>query len=122
GIGAVIVDRDDVGVVEGGGGARLPLETGAEPLVRRGISGGDADHLHRHRPVEPQVPRAVDGAHPASTDHLIDAVTVDQGPTGEKTFDTVHLGPRTGRWRGGGRDAGIPAAGRVGKCLPFIYA
>ena len=57
-----LVDRHDVRVVEGGGGARLLLEAGEPFRVR---AGGAAEHLDRDRASQGEVPRAVDLTHAA---------------------------------------------------------
>ena len=73
---AGVVDGDDVGVVEPGGEARLAQEPLAEALVVGEVAG---DHLERHRPVEGQVRRPVDDAHPAARDQRVDAVPAERG-------------------------------------------
>ena len=71
-----VVDVGDVGVAQGGGGTGLPLEPLPVLHVRRELGGED---LHRHRPLEPHVPGAVDLPHaprPEGRDDLVGAETV----------------------------------------------
>jgi hypothetical protein len=68
---AGLVDRDHVRVVDRGQHARLALEAGSEALVGRQLR---RDDLQRHRPVERDLRRAVDGAHAALAGHPLDAV------------------------------------------------
>ncbi len=56
------VDGDDVRVVEGGDGARFPLEAGQAAGVARGLGGQD---LQRDLAAEPRVPGETDLAHAA---------------------------------------------------------
>ena len=69
---ADVVDVDDVGVVQGGGGARLPLE----PLQQLRIGAG-AEDLDGDGPAEPRVARAVDLAHAAGSQAVDDFVGAD---------------------------------------------
>jgi hypothetical protein len=66
-----LVDGDDVGVVEGGGGAGLLDETGAASRVREVLGGKDLD---RHLAPQPRVAGAVDLAHPPGPEGLEDLV------------------------------------------------
>jgi serine/threonine protein kinase len=72
-----VEERDDVGVVEGGGRARLLLEAGAALGV-----GGDAggEHLDRHLAPEPRVPRPEDLPHPSRTEGSDDLVGPEPRP------------------------------------------
>jgi hypothetical protein len=111
------VDRDDVGVVEGGDGARLSLE----PLESIGIAGqlGRQD-LERHAAVEPGIVGLVDLAHAARAEGPDDPVVVQRrsehgrlasglrGTTDERPI--VRLAPM-GRGR-------TPAASRGARALP----
>jgi hypothetical protein len=66
-----LVDRDDVGVVQLGGGTGLLLEAG--PARRVGEPVGRED-LDRHLAPEPRVPGAVDLPHPPGPEGLEDLV------------------------------------------------
>ena len=78
--GADLVDRHDVGVVEGRGRARLLLE--ARQPVR--IPGGRAaEHLDRDRAPEREVAGTVDVAHAARTELLGDLVVPEAPPPDE---------------------------------------
>ena len=59
-----LVDRDDVRMVQGGGGTCLLHEPPTAALVGHTVGG---EHLDRHVPAEARVARAVDLAHPART-------------------------------------------------------
>ncbi len=79
---ADVVDVDDVRMVEGGGGARLPVEA----VEELGIGPG-AQHLQGHRASEPGVAGAIHLAHAAraeTVDHLVggDAGAGDEGVLG----------------------------------------
>ena len=66
-----VVDLHDVRVAQGGGRARLAIESAQELGIRV-----RAQHLERHRTTETGVARAVDHAHPArpqAVDHLVGA-------------------------------------------------
>ncbi len=69
---ADVVDVDDVRVVEGGGGARLPFE----PRQQLGI-GARAQDLDGYGAAEPRVARAVDLAHAAGSQAVDDLVGAD---------------------------------------------
>ena len=71
---AGVVDGDDARVVEPGGEPRLAQEPLAEALVVGEVAG---DHLERHRPVEGEVGRPVDDAHPAARDQRVDPVPAE---------------------------------------------
>ena len=75
---ADVVDRDDVGVVQAAGGARLLVEAllvlvGAVALERH------VDGLHRHRALEHRVGRLVDDAHGAAAELGLDDVAAELG-------------------------------------------
>ena len=67
-----LVDRDDVGVVEPGGEARLAQQALAEALV---VGQRRIEELERDRPVEAGVPGEVDLAHAAAAGQLLDAIS-----------------------------------------------
>ena len=69
------MDGDDVGVIEGGGGARLALEALAPFGIGRKVRRQD---LHRDVPAKARVPSAIDVTHPAGADELRDAVRPDR--------------------------------------------
>ena len=92
------VDRDDVGVVEGGGGARLAQESLDE---RRLLGPRVAHQFHGDRAVQPRVEGAEDLPHAAAADAPIDAVVPESGRYHPGTrfaapASTIHL-------RGAGR-------------------
>jgi hypothetical protein len=64
------VDRDHVRVVDRRGQPRLALEALAERRVRGAVGG---DQLQRDRPAEAKLRRAVDDAHAAGAEQLLDA-------------------------------------------------
>ena len=70
-----VVERQDMGMLEVGGGPDL----GEEPLGpdHRGELG--PEHLERHLAVMPEVYREIDDRHPAVTDLALDAIAVAQG-------------------------------------------
>ena len=68
---ACVVDRHDVRMLERHRELGLPGEPLAETLVERELG---RDELERHCPLEPQVVGAVDDAHPAAADHVLDPV------------------------------------------------
>jgi len=71
---AGVVDRDDVGMVERGGQPRFAHETLAE------VAGqARREQLERHGPPQMHVLGAVDDAHPAAAEHVLDAVARDLG-------------------------------------------
>ena len=80
---ADVVDVDDVGMVEGGGRARLAVEAPQQLGV-----GAGAQHLEGDRPAQPRVPRAVDLAHAARAQAVDDLVRADARSGGE---GVVHL-------------------------------
>ena len=59
---AEVVDADDVGMREAGGGARLVAEAREEGLVAGQVAAQDLD---RHRAAEQRVFGAIDGRHAA---------------------------------------------------------
>ena len=64
---ALVVDRDDVGVVQLGGCLRLALKPG----YGRGRKARSLiEHLHRHSSLQAALPRPIDRAHAAAPDHL----------------------------------------------------
>ena len=71
---ARVVDRDDVGVIEAGGEARLAQEPLAEALVAAEVAG---DHLQRHLAIEGEMGRPVDDAHPAARDQRVEPVPAE---------------------------------------------
>jgi hypothetical protein len=79
---ARVVHRDDVRVLERGGDARLPVEALAESR-RLGEIGGD--DLDCGAPAQVQVLGAIDHAHAAAADSLLDPVSRD---------DFAHMGIR----------------------------
>jgi hypothetical protein len=66
-----LVDRDDVRMVEGGGGAGFLDEAAPAGLVGEPIGG---EHLDRNLAAEPGVARAVDLAHPTRAEAREDLV------------------------------------------------
>ena len=70
-----LVDGADVGVIEGGGGARLAQEA---PLVLLAGAALGGEELERHRPVELEVDRLVDHAHAAAPEAIEDPVVGDR--------------------------------------------
>ena len=70
------VDRDDVGVVEGGSGARLAKESLDEPRL---LGPRIAHQFHGDRAVQPRVEGAEDIPHAAAADAPIDAVVPESG-------------------------------------------
>ncbi len=68
---ARLVDRHDVGMVEGRREARLAQQALAEALIPGEIR---AEDLERNRPVEARVAGEVDLAHAAAADQLLDLV------------------------------------------------
>ena len=73
---ARVVDRDDVRVLERHHELRLAREALAEAIVAR---QGRRDELERNRPLQAQVVRPVDDAHPAAADQLLDPVAEEVG-------------------------------------------
>ena len=71
---ADVEDRHDVRVVQPGGGAGLVQEPPPGRRVGRRV---DAQHLERHRPVEPHVHGLVDRPHSAATQLAHDPVAGD---------------------------------------------
>ena len=49
----------------------------SKPFGRIGIGRGAADHLERHRPIEPRVPRRIHDAHPPLAEGSRDLVMSD---------------------------------------------
>src|SRR5262245_17504423 len=84
---ADVVDRDDVGMIQGGSGTGFALES----LDAIGIRGEVLpQHLDRHDASEPLVAGAIDLAHAAATERLEDLVRsearagVKSHPSGQK--------------------------------------
>ncbi len=69
------VDRDDVRMGERGHCARLTQEPLAAGFVDRELG---REHLDRHAPVQPALPRDVHKAHTASTDGRLDVVRMSE--------------------------------------------
>jgi hypothetical protein len=74
---ADLVDVDDVGVLELGGGLGLAAEAG--PVVFVGVLAG-ADHLQGDRPLQAALPGQVDHAHAAAAEHAQDVVARHRRP------------------------------------------
>jgi hypothetical protein len=69
---AGVVDRDDVGVVQG----RRDLGLGGEPAAERFVAGElGSQELERDGALQGDVRGAVDDTHPAAPDELVDAVS-----------------------------------------------
>ena len=77
---ARVVDRQDVGLIEPGGGPRLALEALAEIGVVRVLG---RDQLERDDAAERQVGGAVDHAHPAPPGDFLDSVPGELRATGK---------------------------------------
>ena len=71
---ADVVDGHDVGMVQGGGGARLRLEAQATIGIGRDRGG---QHLDRHLARQPQIARAIDLAHPPGPEWSEDFVLAE---------------------------------------------
>ncbi len=69
-----VEDRDDMGVVQAGGGSRLVQEPAASGRVGGGVR---AEHLQGHRSVETDVNRLVDRPHPPPAELADDPVAGD---------------------------------------------
>ena len=70
---AELVDRDDVGVGQPAGGARLALEALAHLLVVEAL----AEELDGDGAIEGRVPGQIHVAHPAALDEALDRVLAD---------------------------------------------
>ena len=70
---ALVVDRDEPGILEPGHGARLALEPRQELGVAR-VPG--IHHLEGHRAVQPKIQAAVHRGHPAGGDQGVHAVAL----------------------------------------------
>ena len=68
------VHRDHVRVVDAGRGARLGQKARADVVVVEQLR---RDHLQRHDPVEIELERAIDDAHPAPANERLDPVSGD---------------------------------------------
>ena len=90
-VGADIVDRQDVRVIELPGGARLLLEAMQPARVRRERLG---DQLDRDLAPEPWIARAVDLAHAAGAEPADDLIGTDAGAGRRSAWE------RRGSWRG----------------------
>ena len=75
-----VIERADVRVREPRDGLCLPLET-LSHLRRREML---RQHLDRHLPPEPRVPRLVDLAHPSRTERREDLVVAETGARGKR--------------------------------------
>ena len=73
---ACVVDRHDVRVLERHGELRLAREAFAEALIERQLGRHE---LQRDRPFQPQVVGAVDDAHAAAADQLLDPIADEVG-------------------------------------------
>ena len=73
---AGVVDRNDVRVLERHRELRLAREALVEALVERELG---RDQLQRDRSLQAQVVGAVDDAHPAPADQLLDAIAEEVG-------------------------------------------
>lgn len=76
-----VVDRDDVGVVQGGSRLGFPHEPPAALRVRYLVGGKD---LESHQAVQMLVARLVARAHPAFADLLEDGVVGDRSAGHER--------------------------------------
>ncbi len=88
------VDRDDVRVRHGAGGARFAKKTLAHGGVGREVLG---ERFDRHEPLEPPVAREIDDSHTAAPDHFLDRV-VTRDRLGEGSRRVVE-----GAWIGSGK-------------------
>src|SRR5579863_431432 len=71
---ANVVNRTDVGMVEGAGGTSLALESDNSSRVRGKIRGQE---LQRDHASETDIPRLIDNAHPSSAQFFYYAVVGD---------------------------------------------
>ena len=78
-VGADVVDRNDVRVIQRGGGAGFLLEAGAA----LGIGGELAEHLDHDLAAEPAIVRCVDLAHASGADRREDLVGTEAGSGGD---------------------------------------
>ncbi len=78
---ADLVDRDDVGVIERGGGAGLVLEAREARRIR---AQRDGQRLDRDVPLEARVARAPDDAHPAGAERREQLVGAQPGSSRER--------------------------------------
>src|SRR3954469_19503718 len=86
-----VMYRDDVRMVDAGGGGGLDPEALQVAAVARELR---RDQLHRSRQIERDVRRAVDDAHPAARDLLLDPVAaVEHRPRCERIrgLPAVHV-------------------------------
>jgi hypothetical protein len=83
---AEVVERDDVGVVEGGEGLGLEQEALLE-VGGQGVVVGGAQHLDRHAAVHPQLARDVDRGHAAFRDAPLDHVAASDDAAGLRGVD-----------------------------------
>ena len=105
-----VVDRHDVGVVQGGRALGLAAEPGLEDRVLGEVGAQDLDG---HAPPEPQVAALMHLGHATATDHLTDGVAVTEHALGTVVGHVVILsgaciircaGPPASRpWRWGRR-------------------
>ncbi|SFI51336.1 hypothetical protein SAMN05216561_109142 [Nocardioides psychrotolerans] len=84
-----VVDRDDVAVVERGGGAGLAHCAGQ---VRQRLTGQVSDALDRHLATEPLVVGQPDAAHPSPADLTVEAVATGERSAGGVRGAWVHQG------------------------------
>ena len=83
---ADVVDRDDVAVIQAGGGTDLA----AEPLLEFGIVGQVREqHLQRHHAVDLAVVGTPDLAHAAAAQQLDQLVTTEWGAFHRLTITSV---------------------------------
>ncbi len=68
---ALVVDRNQAGILESCHGPRLALEAGQELLI---MGVARIHHLQRHRPVQSDVETAVHRGHASRGDHAVHAV------------------------------------------------
>ena len=82
------VDRDDVRVLDGAGGARLA----DEPLAALGILEQlRRDHLHRHVAIEIELARAVHDPHAAPADDGVDATAAEHDAGGQRAHARLYI-------------------------------
>jgi hypothetical protein len=91
-----LVDGEHMRVVQGSSELRLTQETVAEPLLGRKIR---ADQLQRDPPLERELRRAVDDAHPATSDRGVDAEAGEEGARGELSRSRHGAKDRAPGWK-----------------------
>ena len=88
---AGVVDREDVRVLQAGGGLDLALEAvGAERLGQLGM-----EHLERDRPLVPEVVGQKDRGHAPAPEFALEAVAISEG-SGELSREIGHSRFRQG--------------------------